>query len=114
MSNSYKCCRFSYYTLFVILCLLFIIMYLYYSISILYVKNSNIVNINHNNNNISDDITNIAQSNHIKALLITHPTILPQLCSYNYLDLSYMIWSHRAYLSNMTIDGSYNVVDKLL
>ena len=120
-SSSTKYCKLSFYTLFISLCLLIIISYLSYYYIIIYYSNpkhNNIITINNNinnNNNNNNDHDNIIYNKQIKLLLSkTSPNILQQLCLYNYYDLSYIIWSHRAYLSNITIDGSYNVMEKLL
>lgn len=114
-SSSTKYCKLSFYTLFISLCLLIIISYLSYYFTIMYSNPIHKFTTNNNyNNNDNNNHENIIHSHQIKLLFKTSPIILKQLCLYNYNDLSYIIWSHRAYLSNITTDGSYNVMEKLL
>jgi len=114
-SSSTKYCKLSFYTLFISLCFLIIISYLSYYFTIMYSNPIHKFTTNNNyNNNDNNNHENIIHSHQIKLLFKTSPIILKQLCLYNYNDLSYIIWSHRAYLSNITTDGSYNVMEKLL
>jgi hypothetical protein len=90
------------------------ISYLSYYFTIIYSNPIHKFATNNNYNNDNNNHENIIHSHQIKLLFKTSPIILKQLCLYNYNDLSYIIWSHRAYLSNITTDGSYNVMEKLL